>query len=334
MNFKDLLVDKIDNKTKPKGSLGLLETIAFQIATIQNTLHPKLNNPHIIVFAADHGLVKAGVSAYPEAVTAQMVRNFLNGGAAINVFCKQHNIKLQIVDAGVNADFEASNNLIIAKTEKGTHNALVTAAMTQESLSYALNSGAAIVQSVYESGCNVIGFGEMGIGNTSAASLITAQLLNIPLEQCVGRGTGLNDDQLAHKITILTKVLEKYNGAIHEPTDVLKCFGGFEIAQICGAIQMAKDLGMLILVDGFIVTSALLVAFQLDNTILENCIFCHQSQEAGHKLILEFLKARPLMQLDLRLGEGTGCAIAYPIIQSAVAFLNEMANFEEAKVSR
>lgn len=334
MDINQQLKFAIDNKTKPLGALGKLETIATQIGTIQHSIKPTLNHPHIVVFAADHGLAVEGVSAYPAEVTKQMVLNFLNGGAAINVFCKQNNIQLKIIDSGVKSDFEPHENLMISKPKNGTANMLNQPAMTAEELKFSLESGREIVRAIHQKNCNIIGFGEMGIGNTSSASLITSTILNIPIEICTGKGTGLTDERLKSKIEILQRVLDLHLSKTQTPEDILMNFGGFEIVQMTGAILEAKRLGMVVLMDGFIVTSALLVAHQFDETVLENCIFCTLSEEQGHKKALEFLGVSPVLQLGLRLGEGTGCAIAYPIIQSAVNFLNEMASFDEANVSR
>jgi nicotinate-nucleotide--dimethylbenzimidazole phosphoribosyltransferase len=327
-----LLQQKIDNKTKPTGSLGVLESLAKQIGTVFQTLEPKIIKPHIAVFAADHGIANHGVSAYPQDVTRQMVTNFLEGGAAINVFCKQNNIALTIVDAGVNYDFPTNVNLISAKIGKGTHSFLHNPAMSQTELDLCFANGAAIVNSIFESGCNCIGFGEMGIGNTSTASVLMSVLLELPIEDCVGKGTGVIDEKLIQKQNILKKALENYNG----PNDLqskLAYFGGFEIIQMAGGMLQAKQNNMLILVDGFICTVAFLIAYKMNPSIKGNAIFCHSSAEQGHQKILDYLNVQALLQLDLRLGEGTGCAVAFPIIQSAVCFLNEMASFESAGIS-
>lgn len=332
MNIREQLQHKIDFKTKPHGALGFLEQIALQIGLIQNTLTPSLKNPAMIVFAADHGLAKEGVSAYPPEVTFQMVSNFLTGGAAINVFCRQNGIKIKIVDAGVNFDFEPHTDLIIAKAGHGTESMLQGKAMTKDQLNFCLDESKKIVDALAESGTNIIGFGEMGIGNTSAASLIMASVMNKPIETCVGRGTGMNLEQLEHKVKILQQV-KNYHQQVKEPLDILQTFGGFEVAQMTGAMLGAKEKNMVIMIDGFIATAALSIAYLLQPTILENCIFCHVSNEQAHQDFIEFFKGRALVNLDLRVGEGTGCAIAYPLIKSAVNFLNEMASFEEAKVS-
>ncbi len=329
--MKEILQRKIDLKTKPLGSLGKLEKVALKIGLIQNTLSPELKKPTHIVFAGDHGLSDEGVSLYPKEVTTQMVLNFLNGGAAINVFCRQNNINLKIVDAGVDYDFPAESNLIHAKIAKGTKNILKEPAMSMELCQQAMNKGREIVNTEFESGCNVISFGEMGIGNTSAASLLLHKYTGHPIEKCTGRGTGHDDKGLKKKIAILKNASLKYN--ITEPFEILATYGGLEIAMMCGAMLQAKSKGMTILVDGFITTSALLAAYKIDKSILDNCIFCHFSQENGHKYMLEYLGAEALVDLNMRLGEGTGAAVTYPIIKSAVLFLNEMASFEDAGVS-
>ena len=324
---------KIDLKTKPLGSLGKLEQIAKQICLVQNTLNPKLKNPTIFVFAADHGIATEGVSAYPAEVTPQMVLNFLNGGAAINVFCKQNNINLKIIDAGVNYDFEQNENLIDVKIAKSTKSFLAENAITTDQLEMCLNKADEIVERVSNNGCNIIGFGEMGIGNTSSASMLMSALCNIPLEECVGRGTGLDDAQLNHKIKILKKAKENHLNP-KNAKEALQFFGGFEIAQICGAMLAAYQKNMLIMVDGFIATSAFLCAYNINPKIKDNAIFCHQSNERGHKKMLDFLDVQPILNIGMRLGEGTGCAVTYPIIQSAVNFINEMASFESAGLNK
>jgi nicotinate-nucleotide--dimethylbenzimidazole phosphoribosyltransferase len=331
-NTAAALTHKINYKTKPLGALGLLEKIALQVGCIQETLKPALNNPTIVVFAADHGIVKEGVSPYPQEVTYQMVFNFLHGGAGINVFARQHDIAIKVVDAGVNFNFEAHPDLIDAKIDKGTKSYLQEPAMTVAQCNAAVEKGAEIVLDIYKNGCNVIGFGEMGIGNTSSAAIIMSLLCALPLEQCIGRGTGLNDEGLKKKQHILAAAIA-HQPIENTPLHVLQTFGGFEIAMICGAMLKAAELKMIILVDGFITTAALLVAAGINKNVLEYCIFCHQSDEQGHTLMLQHLKASPLLQAGMRLGEGTGAAVAYPIIQSAVNFLNEMASFESAGVS-
>ena len=327
------LQHKVDTKTKPLGALGKLEKIAIQIGSIQQTLEPKLTKPTIIVFAGDHGIVKEGVSPYPQEVTHQMVFNFLQGGAGINVFARQHRIEIKIVDAGVNFNFETHPDLLNEKIATGTKSYLSEPAMTEEQCVSAIHKGATIVEDIHRSGCNIIGFGEMGIGNTSSASILMSLLCNIPLDNCIGRGTGLDDGGLQKKKAILKMAISNHHPFEKTPLTVLKIFGGFEIAMMCGAMLKAAELGMILMIDGFIATSALLVASKLNSHVLDYCIFAHQSNEQGHHLLLEQLNAEPLLSLDMRLGEGTGVAVAYPMIESAVHFLNQMASFESAGVS-
>lgn len=327
------LQSKIDQKTKPLGSLGQLESLALQIGLIQNSLAPQLNQPCILVFAGDHGIVETGVSAYPQTVTAQMVANFLAGGAAISVFARQHDIDLLIVDAGVNADLTSHPKLVDAKIGRGTQSFLTHPAMTSEECAKAIEAGADLVLRQHKSGCNCIGFGEMGIGNTSSAALLMHRLTGLSLVRCVGRGAGLNDVQLQHKVIVLQRALNHHKGAT-EPLDVLATFGGFEIAMMVGAFIKAAELGMLILVDGFIASTALLVVSKLYPHVLDYCIFSHVSSEQGHQVLLHHFNAKPLLNLELRLGEGSGIALAYPLLQSAAVFLNEMATFDEAGVDR
>ena len=331
--LKDALVHKINQKTKPLGALGLLESIALQIGLIQDTLSPKLSNPTLMVFAGDHGVVEAGVSPYPQAVTAQMVLNFLRGGAAINVFARQHNMQLRVVDAGVNHVFDEHPDLIHAKVDFGTGNFLVEPAMTLQQCAQAMAAGAALVESEVNVGSNVLGFGEMGIGNTSSASCLMSVLCNIPIEQCVGRGTGFDDAGLAKKTAILKQALATHQLKNDDALQVLATFGGFEVAMMVGAMLAAAKNRAVLLIDGFIATSALLVASRLQPNILQYCVFAHCSGEAGHRQLLAYLQAKPLLDAGLRLGEGTGAMLAYPLVQAAVNFLSEMASFESAGVS-
>ncbi|AZA82767.1 nicotinate-nucleotide--dimethylbenzimidazole phosphoribosyltransferase [Chryseobacterium lactis] len=322
----------IDFKTKPLGALGYLEHLAHKIGMVQKTTSPKLLNPHMVVFAADHGIATAGVSTYPPEVTYQMVMNFLSGGAAINVFCRQHHINIKIVDAGVNFDFPADLEVINKKVRKSSRNMLEEPAMTSEEYQQALENGKAVVNEIAKTDCNIIGFGEMGIGNTSASSLMMSQLFDLPIVSCIGRGTGLNDEQLQNKINILSAVIEKYSG-IKDTDEIAQTFGGLEITQMIGAMEEAFRRNMLIMVDGFIATVAIATAWKKNPEILNNCIFCHVSDENAHHQLIGLLGQKALLHLNLRLGEGTGCALAYPIIQSAVNFLNEMSSFEDANVS-
>lgn len=332
-DFSRLLQEKIDSKTKPIGALGSLETLAFQIATVFETLNPKITNPNIVVFAADHGIANHGVSAYPQDVTRQMVNNFLEGGAAINIFCKQHNIELFIVDAGVNYDFPTNAKLVNAKIAKGTQSFLHAPAMSETELQLCFEKGKSIIETIAKTGSNCIGFGEMGIGNTSTASVLMSLLTGFPIEECVGKGTGVDLEKLIQKQNILKKAIENYSGQA-ELMSQLAYFGGFEIIQMASGILTAFENKMIILVDGFICSVAFLIASKINTDIHKNAVFCHCSAEKAHQKLLDYLQAKPILNLDLRLGEGTGCAIAFPILKSAVAFLNEMASFESAGVSR
>lgn len=327
---------KIDRKTKPLGALGRIEVLAHQIALIQQTLEPEIRQPHIVVFAGDHGAARAGVSAYPQDVTWQMVENFLAGGAAINVFSRQAGLDLTVVDAGVNHDFGRRPGLIDAKIAHGTANYIEQPAMTAEQRDAALELGRGLAHSLADNGCNCIGLGEMGIGNTASASLLTHCLVgpehDAELYTVTGRGTGLDDPGLFRKRSLLAQALRR-GGRPNDPLDVLSEYGGLEIAMMAGTILGAAERRMLVLIDGFIVTSALLVAHAMAPAVRAYCVFAHRSQEPGHRVQLDFLKADPLMDLDLRLGEGTGAAIAFPLVAAAVNFLNEMASFETAGVS-
>jgi nicotinate-nucleotide--dimethylbenzimidazole phosphoribosyltransferase len=333
ISLKDALQEKINNKTKPLGALGVVEELALQIGLIQQTLTPVLSNPHVVVFAGDHGIVEEGVSAYPQEVTWQMVMNFVRGGAAINVFCKQHGIVLQVVDAGVNYNFpDGLNGLVQQKIRLGTRNFFKEPAMSVEEVKRCIDEGANVVDNSYAKGCTVIGFGEMGIGNTASASMLMSLVCALPVAQCTGRGTGLDDTALAHKIKVLENALT--NHILPEtPIEMLATYGGFEIAQLVGAMLRAAELGMIVLIDGFITTAAYLVAQRIAPLLKEYCIFCHQSKEKGHQQMLQFIGVSPLLDLNMRLGEGTGVAIAYPLLQSAVMFLNTMASFESAGVT-
>ncbi len=324
------LENKINTRTKPLGSLGKLEKIALQIGTIQQTLTPELKNPAILLFAADHGIADEGVSPCPKKMTWQMLKNFANGGAGINVFARQHNIKLRIIDGGVDYDFCKDSTIENMKLMYGTNNMLHAPAMTTDVCRMAMENGAKCVLQEFNLGCNVIGFGEMGIGNTSPASLLLHKITDTPLEQCVGRGAGLDDSGVQHKLDILKKVSKKY--APQTPLDILATFGGLEIAMITGAVLEAKRLNMLIVADGFITSAAFLMAYSMQPNIIDNVIFSHASNEGGHKYMVDYMNGDPLLHLDLRLGEGTGVALAYPILQSALIFLNEMVSFDEANV--
>lgn len=321
---------RIDGKTKPLGALGQIERLAVQLGCILGTETPQLREPQMLVFAADHGLAAHGVSAYPSDVTWQMVENFLAGGAAISVLARQYGLALTVVDAGVRHDFAPRSGLLLRKIAPGTADALAGPAMSASQCSAALAAGRAVVQDLPG---NVVLLGEMGIGNTSAAALLTARLTGEPLAACTGRGTGLDDAGLAHKRSVLQAVLARHADAVH-PLAALAAMGGFEIAMMCGAVLEAAAQRRVIVVDGFIATSAVLVAAKLQPHVLQRCVFAHCSDEAGHALLLRHLDAEPLLRLGLRLGEGSGAALAWPLLQSACRILAEMASFDAAGVSQ
>lgn len=324
----------VDQKTKPLGALGRLETLAVHLGMIQGTTTPQITQPQIRVFAADHGLTKHGTSAYPSAVTAQMVYNFLQGGAAINVLARQHHMELKVVDAGVNADFANSPfkdhaQLLDYKVRHGSRDALSEPAMTAEECLAALENGMDVVKNMAG---NLLIVGEMGIGNTSAASLLLAKLGDIPINACIGRGTGLGDAGLKHKASILTQVLARHSEA-QTPFDILAALGGLEIAMMAGALMQAASERRILLIDGFIASSALLAAERLAPGVAQYAVFAHHSVEPGHTHLLKLLNAEPLLNMGMRLGEGSGAALAYPLLQSACAIINEMASFNDAGIS-
>ncbi|WP_034292033.1 nicotinate-nucleotide--dimethylbenzimidazole phosphoribosyltransferase [Herbaspirillum sp. RV1423] len=319
----------IDNKTKPQGSLGVLEFVAHRIGLIQKSRAPRIDRAAVVVFAADHGIVAENISAYPQSVTWQMVENFLQQGAAINVFARQNDCALHIVDAGVNHDFGGRAGLIDRKLGPGTRNFAEEPAMSVAQCEQALQYGMDLVEATH---IDVIGFGEMGIGNTTAAAAIMHKITGIAVGECVGAGTGLAAEGIRHKQRVIEQAVQRHAG-VDTPLDILRTFGGFEIAMIAGAMLKAAERRMVLLIDGFIVTSALLAAAKLQPAILDYCLFSHCSDEHGHRRMLQYLDARPLMQLDLRLGEGTGSALALPLLHAAVNFLAQMATFSSAQVS-
>lgn len=332
-NLRPSIIDKINNLTKPKGSLGRLEEIALQIALIQQTLTPALHKPQNIIFAADHGIVEEGVSLSPKEVTWQQLSNFLHGGAGVNFLCRQHGFELKIVDAGVDYDLPYEKGIIDMKVRRGTRNYLYEAAMTKEEMKLCIERGAEVVRRCHEEGSNVLSFGEMGIGNTSSSSLWMTYFTGIPLEQCVGAGSGLNQQGIRHKYEVLKRSMENYNGD-GSATDIIRYFGGLEMVMAVGAMLQAAELKMLILVDGFIMTNCMLAAMQLCPSVKDYAIFGHCGDESGHKLILEYMQAKPLINLGLRLGEGTGAICAYPLVDSAVRMINEMDNFAHASITK
>lgn len=327
------LTDKIDNLAKPKGSLGALEELALQIGLIQQTLTPRLRHPQNLIFAADHGIVEEGVSLSPKEITWQQIINFIKGGAGVNFLCRQHGFTLKIVDAGVDYDFPCNEGILRMKVRKSSRNYLHEAAMTEAEMALCLERGAEVVRRCHEEGSNVLSFGEMGIGNTSSSSLWMSCLTGIPLEQCVGTGSGLDHAGVRHKYEVLKRSLDNYKGD-GSPRDIIRYFGGLEMVMAVGGMLQAAELKMVILIDGFIMTNCILAASKLCPEVLAYAIFGHCGDESGHKRILDAMQAKPLLNLGLRLGEGTGAICAYPIVDSAVRMINEMDNFAHASITK
>lgn len=327
------LTDKVNNLTKPKGSLGMLEELAIRVGMIQQTLEPRLNKPHNILFAADHGILDEGVSVSPREVTWQQLAHFSRGGAGINFLCNQHGFKLVLVDAGVDYDIPEGHGIIDRKIARGTANFLNGPAMSREQFELCLERGAEIVDMVHDDGCNVVSFGEMGSGNTSPSSVWMHLFTGIPLADCIGAGAGLDNDGIRHKLDVLSRAVANYGGD-GSVADKMAWFGGFELVMAVGGMLRAAELGMVIIVDGFIMTNCILAASKLYPEVLDYAVFGHQGDEAGHRLVLKALGARPLLHLSMRLGEGSGAVCAYPIIDSAVRMINEMDSFQKVAVTK
>ena len=323
------LQHKLNNKTKPLGSLGRLESLALTLGQIQGTESPRLEQPQMVVCAADHGLAARGVSAYPSDVTWQMVENFLSGGAAVSVLARQHGLALTVVDCGVRHDFAPRAGLLVRKVAPGTADASAGPAMSMAQCLQAIQAGRGVVQGLPG---NVVLLGEMGIGNTSVASMLLARLAGLPIADCTGAGTGLDDAAVLRKVAILGEVLARHAQAT-TPLDALAAFGGFEVATLVGVVLQAAHARRVVVVDGFITTAAVLVAHALQPHVLQRCVFAHRSGERGHGLMLAHLGAQPLLDLGLRLGEGSGAALAWPLLESACAVLREMASFASAGVA-
>ena len=324
---------KIDNLTKPKGSLGTLEELALQVGLIQQTLSPSLKCPQNIIFCADHGIEAEGVSVSPREVTWQQTIHFTQGNGGVNFLCRQHGFQLKVVDAGVDYDLPTDRGIIDKKIRKGTRNFLYEAAMTEDEMNRCVEYGAEIVHQCHNEGSNVLSFGEMGIGNTSASSLWMTCFTGIPLLQCVGAGSGLNNDGIRHKYGVLKRALDNYAGE-GSTIDIIRYFGGYEMVMAIGAMLQAAELGIIILVDGFIMTNCILAASKLYPEVLDYAVFGHCGDESGHRLVLNALQAKPILSLGLRLGEGTGAICAYPILDSAVRMINEMDSFVGASVTK
>jgi nicotinate-nucleotide--dimethylbenzimidazole phosphoribosyltransferase len=321
---------RIDHKTKPLGALGRLEALALQMALVFGTDTPQLQAPQLLVFAADHGIAAQGVSAYPQAVTVQMVANMVAGGAAVSVLARQHGLALTVVDCGVAADIAAQPGLHISKVMAGTADSSLQPAMDFAQSQAAIANGMELMDALPG---NVLLLGEMGIANTSAAALLMARLTGLPIEDCTGRGTGLDDAGLAHKVAVLKRALLRHHEATG-PLAALAALGGLEIATMVGAVLQAAMQRRLIVVDGFITTAAVAVAAVLQPLVLQRCVFAHGSAENGHARWLQALGVSPLLDLGLRLGEGSGAALAWPLLKSAELLMAQMASFEDAGVSQ
>lgn len=327
------LIEKVDDLTKPKGSLGRLEELAIKIGLVQQSLDPKLSNPTNILFAADHGILDEGVSVSPKEVTWQQLSHFSHGGAGINFLCHQHGFNLVLVDAGVDYDIPANSGVIDKKVRRGTRNFLYQAAITPGEWELCMERGAEVVEMVYGNGCNVVSFGEMGSGNTSPSSMWMHILTGIPLPQCIGAGAGLNNAGVNHKLDILTRAWNNYGGG-DSVEQRLQWFGGYELAMAIGGMLKAAELKMLVIVDGFIMTACMAAAAHFYPAVMEYAVFGHCGDESGHKLLLDSLGVKAILHLDLRLGEGSGAVCAYPILVSAVNMINEMDRFSAVGVTK
>lgn len=335
-SLRDAIKDKIDNLNKPKGSLGLLETLAEQICLIQQTLTPTLQHPSHLLFGGDHGIEREGVSVSPRDVTWQQMINFTRGGGGVNMFCRQHGFTLYIIDMGVDHDLTAYTDILNRKIAHGTKNFLYEPAMTEAQFNQAIETGCELVDRCHQDGCNIICMGEMGIANTSPSSIWMHLFGNIPLDECIGAGAGLNNPGLQHKREVLHQAVAHYiaHSDKENKLEPLLYFAGFEMAGAIGAMLRAAELKMTVMVDGFIMSACMLAASQLYPEVLRYAVFGHCGDESGHKRMLRLMHATPLLQLGMRLGEGTGALCAYPIIESAVRMVNEMNNFKNAHITK
>ena len=322
---------KIDNLNKPKGSLGRLEELAMQICLIQQTLEPSLAHPCHLLLGGDHGIEREGVSVSPREVTWQQMINFTRGGGGVNMFCRQHGFKLRIVDVGVDYDLSHIDGIIDRKIAPGTRNFLYEPAMTEEEFDKAIQVGADLVDDCVEEGCRVLSIGEMGIANTSPSSIWMSLFGDIPLKDCIGAGAGLNSAGISHKYEVLRKAVERFRTS---GCDELRYFGGFEMIAAIGAMLRGAEQRLVVLIDGFIMTACALAAIRLYPASKDYMIFTHCGDESGHKMMLDLVDAKPLLHLGLRLGEGTGALCAFPLVDSAVRMMNEMNNFDKAKITK
>lgn len=325
---------KIDNLNKPKGALGRLEELALQICLVQQTMEPRLTHPCHLLLGGDHGIEKEGVSATPREVTWQQMVNFTRGGGGVNMFCRQHGFDLSIVDVGVDHDLTSVPGIINRKIAFGTRNFLHEPAMTEDEMQQAIEVGVSLVDSYQKKGSNIVCIGEMGAGNTSPSSIWMSLLCQIPLANCIGAGSGLDDSGIRHKQEVLQTSIDRFLLHPWSVPSVIRYFGGFEMVSAIGAMLRAAELRMLVMVDGFIMTACALAACALNASAKDYMIFCHCGDESGHRKMLDYLGAKPLLQLGLRLGEGTGALCAYPLIDSAVRMINEMNNFDNANITK
>ena len=328
---------KIDNLNKPKGSLGRLEDLAMQICLIQQTLEPSMQHPCHLLLGGDHGIEREEVSVSPREVTWQQMINFTRGGGGVNMFCRQHGFKLRIADVGVDYDLSHIDGIINRKIARGTKNFLYEPAMTEEEFNQAIQVGVELVDDCIAEGCKVLSIGEMGIGNTSPSSIWMSLFGDIPLKDCIGAGAGLNNDGIRHKYEVLSQAVARYQSLLSPLTShilPLRIFGGFEMIAAIGAMLRAAECHLVVLVDGFIMTACALAAILLYPDSQDYMIFTHCGDESGHRMMLDIVDAQPLLSLGLRLGEGTGALCAFPIIDSAVRMINEMNNFDNAKITK
>ena len=332
-NYQQLAENEINNKTKPLGALGQLESIAIQLASIQQTLKPEIYPARVLVFGADHGVSQQGVSAFPAEVTTQMMTNFSSGGAAINVIANSVGASITVIDVGVNADLSHIKNISHKKVKFGTADFSKAPAMSIEECEKALQIGTEHADIAQNDGVKTLALGEMGIGNTTSAAALICAITNHSTAEIVGRGTGIDNSALNHKCKVVEQALKKHRPSLGDPIRTLSALGGFEIAAITGTILKAFEHGMIVIVDGFISTAAALVACQINPDVRSILLFSHQSTERGHKLALKFLKAQPILKLGLRLGEGSGAALSIPIVNAAANILCDMATFQQAGVS-
>jgi nicotinate-nucleotide--dimethylbenzimidazole phosphoribosyltransferase len=335
-SMREVIQQKIDNLNKPKGSMGRLESLAMQICLIQQRTSPTLHNPCHLLFGADHGIEREHVSVSPREITWQQMINFTRGGGGVNMFCRQHHFKLKIVDMGVDYDLSTYSDIINHKIALGTRNFLHEAAMSKSEFDQAIKIGASLVYDCYNEGCDIISLGEMGIGNTSPSSIWMSIFGNIPLNECIGAGAGLNKEGINHKYDVLKQAVDNFYAQNPEADTltIIRYFGGFEMVGAIGAMLKAAELHLVILVDGFIMTACMLAASRLYPEILDYAIFAHCGDETGHRKMLDIMNAQPLLNLDLRLGEGTGAICAFPIVDSSVRMINEMNNFQNANITK